>query len=68
MRTNSQKNYGIDYVNKKCFRQPPTDPTFPYLFHTNKLVNLHNQRMLSIVHSEPFIINAINETDETMAL
>lgn len=64
MQTNSQTNYEIEYVNKKCFRQPPIDPTFPYLFHTNKLVNLHNQRMLFIVHSEPFIINVIDEIDE----
>ena len=30
------------------------DPTFPYLFHTNKDVQQHNSNMLSIVNQEPF--------------
>ena len=30
------------------------DPTFPYLFHTNKDVQQHNSNMLSVVNKDPF--------------
>ena len=30
------------------------DPTFPYLFHTNKDVQQHNSNILSIVNQESF--------------
>ena len=30
------------------------DPTFPYLFHTNKDVQQHNSNMLSVINKDPF--------------
>ena len=34
------------------------DPTFPYMFHTNKYVQQHNSNMLSIVNKEAFVFIA----------
>jgi hypothetical protein len=45
-------------------RPAPNDPTFPYLFYKNKDVALHNKHMLSIMHGNELLINAIDEEEE----
>jgi hypothetical protein len=32
----TQSQFDIDTINSQCFRTPPKDPNFPYLFYTNE--------------------------------
>ena len=65
IRLNEQSKEDIDYINKNCFRPPPLDPQFPYVFYRNKDVQSHNTKMLSLTHGEQIVLNAKDE-HETM--
>jgi DNA replication protein DnaC len=41
--TTTQTEHDISYINKLCFRLPPTDITFPHLFYTNVKTNEHKK-------------------------
>jgi len=56
MRLNEQTNDDIEYINSHCYRSPPIDPLFPYLFYKNKDVQIHNEKMLSQVDEELLIL------------
>ena len=60
MCTNSQTYDDLTYINSRCLRPAPTDPTFPYLFYTNKDVAMHNRYMLSPMHGNDIIIDSID--------
>jgi hypothetical protein len=60
MRTNNQTYDDLTYINSRCLRPAPTDPTFPYLFYTNKDVAMHNSHMLSLMPGDDIIINSID--------
>lgn len=66
IRTCSQTNSDISYLNKHCYRSAPDDPTFPYLFHQNMHVQQHNQKMLLLVKSDPFTINSFDRTTHSL--
>ena len=61
MRLNEQFHEDIEYINHHCYRSPPLDPLFPYLFYKNKDVQRHNEKMLSQVDEELIILQAIDE-------
>ena len=65
IRLNEQSKEDIDYINDNCFRPPPLDPQFPYVFYRNKDVESHNTKMLSLTHGEQIVLNAKDE-HETM--
>lgn len=58
----------IAYLNSKCLRSPPVDPTFPFLFYKRKDVDTHNQKILSTLPGELLIINAVDEHDNTVPI
>jgi hypothetical protein len=60
MQTNSQTYDELTYINSRCLQPAPTDPTFPYLFYTNKDVAMHNRNMLSLMPGNDIIINLID--------
>ena len=60
MRLNEQSDEDIEYINHHCYRSPPLDPLFPYLFYKNKDVQRHNEQMLSQVDEELIILQAID--------
>jgi hypothetical protein len=60
MRTNNQTHDDLTYINSRCLRPAPTDPTFPYLFYTNRDVAMHNRYMLSLMPGDDIIINSID--------
>jgi len=64
MRTNNQTYDELTYINSRCLRLAPTDPTFPYLFYTNKDVSIHNNHMLSLMLGDDMIINSIDLKEE----
>ncbi len=33
----------MDTINNQCFRTPPNDPKFPYLFYTDETNKKHNE-------------------------
>ncbi len=49
MRTNTQTEYGLTYLNTNCIIPTPLNPIFPYLFYKNKDVSFHNKKMFSII-------------------
>jgi hypothetical protein len=63
MRLNEQSNDDIEYINSHCYRSPPIDPLFPYLFYKNKDVQRHNEKMLSQVDEELLILEAFDEVE-----
>ena len=65
IRLDEQSKEDIDYMNNKCFRPPPLDLQFPYVFYRNKDVESHNTKMLSLTHGEQIVLNAKDE-HETM--
>ena len=62
IRKNCQTELDIAWLNKQCYRQPPNDPSFPYLFFINKDVDEHNIKMLSLINTNPYILKAIDNT------
>jgi hypothetical protein len=60
MRTNNQTYDDLTYINLRCLRPAPTDPTFPYMFYRNKDVAKHNSHMLSLMPGDNIIINSID--------
>ena len=60
MRINNQTYDDLTYINLRCLRPAPTDPTFPYMFYTNKDVAMHNKYMLSFMCGYDIIINSID--------
>jgi hypothetical protein len=60
MCTNNQTYDDLTYINLRCLRHAPTDPTFPYLFYRNKDVAKHNSHMLSHMLGDDIIINSID--------
>jgi hypothetical protein len=65
MRLNEQSNDDIEYINNHCYRSPPIDPLFPYLFYKNKDVQRHNEKMLSQVDEELIILEAFDEVESS---
>ena len=57
--TNNHTKDDLHYLNRNCIQNAPNDPTFPYLFFTNRDVTLHTKKMLSIVPCEQIVIDAI---------
>ena len=64
IRTCSQIDNGIAYLNKHCCIQPPNDPTFPHPFHRNKYVQAHNNKMFSMLKLKTITLNAIDNRSE----
>lgn len=58
-----QTNEDLHYINQQCVREPPLDPTPPFLFYRRIDVDAHNTKMLEIVPSEMTILNAIDKHD-----
>ena len=56
--TCSQTKVDILYLNNHCYKSPPIDPMFPYLFYLNKDVQEHNRKMLNLVQSETITLKA----------
>jgi hypothetical protein len=63
MRTNSQTYDDLTYINSGCLRPTPTDPTFPYLFYTNKDVAMHNRYIILLMPDDEIIIKSIDLED-----
>jgi hypothetical protein len=59
MRTNNQTHDDLTYINSRCMRHAPIEPTFPSLFYMNRHVAMHNRYMLSLIPSDDIIINSI---------
>jgi len=60
MWTNNQTSDGSTYINARCIRTAPNDPTFLYLFYRSKDVALHNKCMLLLMPNNEIIINEID--------
>jgi len=60
MRKNNQTYDDLTYINLRCLRIAPIDPTFPYMFYINKDVAKHNNHMLSLMPDDDIIINSID--------
>jgi hypothetical protein len=60
MRANNQTCDDLKYINSRCMRPTPIDPTFPYLFYKNKDVAMHNRYMILFMHRNYIIINSID--------
>ena len=68
MRTNTQTNSDIAYLNINCMHPAPNDPTFPYLFYKNKDVASHNNNMLLAMPGNEIVIIAIDDDEENHAM
>jgi hypothetical protein len=63
MRLNEKSNDDIEYINHHCYRSPPINPLFPYLFYRNKYVQRHNDKMLAQVDEELITLEAFDEVE-----
>jgi hypothetical protein len=60
MQTYNQTHDDLTYINSRCMRPASIDPTFPYLFYTNRDVVIHNRYMLLLMPGDDIIINSID--------
>jgi hypothetical protein len=64
MQTKNQTYDDLTYINSRCLWPAQIEPTFPYLFYTNKDVSMHNNHMLSLMLGDDMIINSIDLKEE----
>ena len=50
----TQTEHDITYINKLCYKSPPTDITFPHLFYTNVKTNQHNKYVFDNTPGETY--------------
>lgn len=65
-RTTQKTREEISYLNVMCYKTPPNDPQFPYLFHINSTVDEHNRKMLDYLPTNLFILEAVEKQDTTI--
>jgi len=65
IRTNTPTTKYIAFLNQTFHRPTQQDPTFPYLFNTNKDVECHNKKMC-VVQTIAYTLIDINKLVDTI--
>ena len=50
-------------MNRSCYRPPPNDPEFSYLFQKHSAVDEHNRKMLIYLPTQLYIFKEIDRKD-----